>query len=197
MSERRTTPLLIKSCAAVRRRRRAATCLLIVGSVLTLPGCAVYTPYQVFRFTGDYNTERRISVQGEVFEHLPSRPVRVRLNQWAYNVGPQTSTSSMPIPANAPVAPAPAIPPTLPPAPDPTLDLDSGPPDPDLLDESQPPAIPQPPYPRTDMRTEQPGGGRTGPSARADGSIRGASYAAPSPLPKPVPAPDGAWLFGH
>lgn len=162
-------------------------------SALTLPGCALYSPYQVFRFTADYNTERRPSLQAEVFEHLPSHPVRVRLNQWAYNVGPQTSTSSIPIPANSPIAPDPTLPAN---PPEPGIPGNEAL-EPDLLDESQPPAfLPAPPLPRTDLRSEQPGG-RMGPSARANGRVRGAGYKVPVPQTATVPAPTGAWLFAR
>lgn len=162
-------------------------------------GCAIDTPSQVFRFTADYNTERRFSVQGEVFEHLPSHPVRVRLNRWAYNVGPQVSTSSIPIPANSPVTPppTPVIAPPLPPQPG--LSEDSDRPQEDLLEESRPPRLPPDSWstPRTDLRNEERGNGRGGPSARANGNVRGASYeVTQGPVPA-EPPPAGVWLFGR
>ncbi len=187
----------------VGRERLIAKHFLQIVCVLMffLQGCALYSPYQVFRFTGDYNTERRPSLQAEVFEHLPSHPVRVRLNQWAYNVGPQISTSSIPIPANSPVAPAPMAtpgPPQYPGPNGPALNPGGEPPDADLLDEARPPdLLPRPPLPRTDLRSEEPGTGRFGPSARANGKIRGASYEVPVPQTQSVPDPPGAWLFGR
>lgn len=166
------------------------------ASLFLFSGCAIYTPYQVFRFTADYNTERRPSFQTEVFEHLPPRPVRVRLNRWAYNVGPQATTAEIPIPEDAPIAPPPMpmgvpgpalVPSVIPESPE-TMPEDG-----DLLDESQPPAFP--PSPRIDLRSEQPSG-RVGPSARANSPVRGASYSVPQPSAKVPPSPTGAWLFG-
>ncbi len=172
-----------------------ATLFLTIGFVaMLLSGCAIYTPYQVFRFTADYNTERRASFQAEVFEHVPSRTVRVRMNRWAYNVGPQPTTASIPIPSTARVTPVPII--TSPPASTPPA---AAPGDGrDLLEESQPP-VPVPPVPRTDLRSEEPGG-RFGPSARANNGVRGASYEVPRVMPPNVPSvptPTGAWLFSQ
>ncbi len=175
---------------------RATLCALM----LTPAGCAICTPSQVFRFTADYNTERRMSMQGEVFEYLPSHPVRVRLNKWAYNVGPQVSTSSIPIPSNSPIGPAPVpdVAPPLPPQPGLTSDPEFT--DEDLLEDARPPYLPPaPPLPRIDLRSQQRGNepNRSGPSARAESRIRGASYQVASPLPSSPPVPSGAWLFGR
>lgn len=200
MSEDRPSPLIDRKRPPVSFRdggRRASAAVLypwICVCLLISPGCALYSPYQVFRFTADYNTERRLSLQGEVFEHLPPHPVRVRLNTWAYNVGPQQSSLNMSIPANSPISPTeppprPALP-SEPPLPHPSEPFDS-----DLLDESLPPEFsPASPGPRTDLRSEE-RGGRMGPSARANGSIRGASYEVPSPQRTPPPRPTGTWLF--
>lgn len=180
-------------------RRSAYTVVACV--MASLSGCAVFTPYQIFRFTADYNTERRMSFQAEVFDHLPPYPVRVRMNKWAYNVGPQPTSATIPIPAEAPVAPAP-VPVQRPGAvmvPSVTPEPTSG--ESDLLDQSQPPPFPPTPTaPRTDLRSEQPPG-RMGPSARANAPVRGASYTVPA-VPSPTaparntPSPTGAWLFG-
>lgn len=168
-----------------------------VAGVLLFSGCAIYTPYQVFRFTADYNTDRRPSLQAEVYEHVPPRPVRVRLNRWAYNVGPQPTTAEIPIPGDAPVSPPPVL--GIVPGPALVPSVTPGntiPEDGDLLDESQPPPFPPPPpQPRIDLRSEQPGK-QFGPSARANSPIRGVSYSVPQPSVKAAPSPTGAWLFG-
>lgn len=76
--------------------------LLLCG----LPGCAVYDPYRVWRFGADYNTERQLSAQVGEYDHLPPRPVPVRLMKWGYNVGPSPQRgSSYAIPAHSPTAP--------------------------------------------------------------------------------------------
>lgn len=201
MLERETLPPLDPTHCGARVRKCYASHFTKMLCVFTafLQGCAIYTPYQVFRFTGDYNTERRPSLQGEVFEHLPSHPVRVRLNNWAYNVGPQASTSSIPIPANSPIIPSPVVPPnyqqdSVPNGPA----LKPGDNETDLLDEAQPPEFfPTGPLPRTDLRSEERVPGRVGPSARANGNVRGASYEVPISPPRSLPDPTGAWLFGR
>jgi len=185
-------------CSSRLRRLSRLSCFVITLCMfLTSSGCAIYTPFQVFRFTADYNTERRCSLQAEVFEHLPPRPVRVRMNRWAYNVGPQPMTAEIPIPSDAPVAPPPA--PAIGPGPAlvPSVTPEQMPGDDDLLDDARPPAFPpSPPQPRIDLQSDQPAGSRLGPSARANGAVRGASYEVRRATTPTTSAPTGAWLFG-
>lgn len=181
-----------------RLRLTAVSYLAILCCVMgSSSGCAFYTPYQVFRITPDYNTERRLSLQAEVFDHLPPRPLRVRMDKWAYNVGPQPTTATIPIPGDAPVAPPPV--PVIGPGPAlvPSMSPEQVPGNDDLLDDAKPPALPPaPPQPRIDLQSDQPNSGRLGPSARANGAVRGASYEVPRTTTPTKPAPAGAWLFG-
>jgi hypothetical protein len=55
---------------------------------LLLSGCAIHTPYEVVRYWADWNTERHVNCQCEVFDHLPPKTARVKLMRWGYNVGP-------------------------------------------------------------------------------------------------------------
>ncbi len=77
----------------------------IIVLTLILPGCAVYDPYRVWRFSFDYNTERALSAQMGVYDHLPPKPVKFRLIRWAYNVGPSPDRTPQMIPANSPTKP--------------------------------------------------------------------------------------------
>jgi hypothetical protein len=124
-----------------------------------LPGCAIYDPWQVWRYHVDYNTERQCAAQIVFYDHLPPKLVRVRLMQWGYNVGPGAPAAPMMLPADAgpalappPAAPNPASPSTIPPAPPA-----------DLLERSRPPAFtpnsseePEPPTPVGPTATRPP-----------------------------------------
>ncbi|HTN02681.1 MAG TPA: hypothetical protein VL132_12410 [Planctomycetaceae bacterium] len=101
--------------------RRAA--VLVVGICGPLSGCAFYRPYEVVRVWGDWNTERQLNFQVENFNHLPLKPVRVRLAKWAYNPG----AAGTPVPPRSgspatTIVPADALPPPppVPPMEDPT-----------------------------------------------------------------------------
>jgi len=105
----------------------------------SLPGCAIYDPWQVWRYHLDYNTERACAAHITFYDHLPPAPVRTRLMQWGYNVGPAVPSGAFIIPANTPVCPVPTTP-AVPPAP--AAEAPAGSP-PDLLDRSSPPELPQ------------------------------------------------------
>ncbi len=57
--------------------------------LLGFSGCALHTPHEVVRCWADYNTERQINAQVEVFDHLPPKTARVKLMRWGYNLGPE------------------------------------------------------------------------------------------------------------
>lgn len=63
---------------------RAVACGLLM---CWLSGCAVYTNHSIHRHRLDWNTERAVSLQCEVHEHLPPRPVRGMMFRFPYNVG--------------------------------------------------------------------------------------------------------------
>jgi hypothetical protein len=65
--------------------------LLSSSCLVLLAGCALHTPYKVLRYNVDYNTERHLSAQVESYDHLPLKPVRVKLMRFGYNVGPLPS----------------------------------------------------------------------------------------------------------
>lgn len=73
--------------------RRISTCLTLLG----FSGCALHTPHEVVRCWADYNTERHLNAQVEVFDHLPPKTARVKLMRWGYNLGPecQSGTGTM------------------------------------------------------------------------------------------------------
>lgn len=101
------------------------------------PGCAMYSPTQIWRYNFDYNTERALSAQWTGYDHLPPKPVRMRITKWAYNVGPSPIRGDYEIPAESPVAPVVAPPVGV--LPGATQDL---------LDQARPPTLlPTPPLP--------------------------------------------------
>ncbi|HUQ70798.1 MAG TPA: hypothetical protein VM165_14810 [Planctomycetaceae bacterium] len=154
-------------------------CCLAAAACVTASGCALYTPVKVWRWTFDYNTEREFGFQVEAYDHLPPRPIRMRMTKWAYNVGPSPSPGMMFIPEGAPMTPQDSPAPTLPPAPAP-----------DQLDNARPPALP--PEPASTLTPLTP---RSGPSAFRSRNMRSISYqnsVAPDPNPTPATA---AWLF--
>jgi len=53
----------------------------------------IHTTTLVHRYSLDYNTERRMNVQVESLDHLPVKPVRMKLMRWGYNVGPFPSAT--------------------------------------------------------------------------------------------------------
>ncbi len=170
--------------------------LLAVAMTGVASGCTVVTPYQLWQVRADYNTERRWATQIEVREHLPPKPAAVRTMTWGYNVGPSPSpaTASM-IPVDAPVEP-------LVPAP---TGVRPGGPSQDLLDRSEPPALPPtpsrssrsgsrtPPRDPRSMPTDEPTD--QGPTALWPERIRPIGYAAPAG--KAPDDPPAAWLFAR
>lgn len=150
----------------MRRWWRAA--VLGIGLIGSLSGCAFYRPYEVVRVWGDWNTERQLNFQVTHYDHLPLKPVRVRLATWAYNPG----TPGTPVPPRSAspettVVPADALPPPppVPPMEDPTgMGLPQTPPTPlppqpdppppaagasrDLLELARPPRVPSARAPR-------------------------------------------------
>lgn len=142
--------------------------MLTIGLIGPLSGCAFYKPYEVVRIWGDWNTERQCNFQVENFNHLPLKPVRVRLAAWAYNPGaPGTPVPPRPGSPATTVVPADALPPPppVPPAEDPSglgipqprtipaPPLPSAPPPTtgtteDLLDLARPPQVPSSKRPR-------------------------------------------------
>jgi hypothetical protein len=151
---------------------RRGWCLLS-GFVIaaSLSGCAIYDPWQVWRYHAGYNTERALSAQITFYDHLPPPPVRTRLMQWGYNVTPASTPTAFVIPADAPVAP-PVMTPAMPPAP--ATEMQSVTP-PDLLDRSRPPELPP-----------------AAPTARAPAEIQQLHQSVAPPAPPPRTA---AWLF--
>jgi hypothetical protein len=135
---------------------------LVVASGLS--GCAVYDPFQVWRFTADYNTQRCYSAQATYYDHLPPKNVRVRMVQWGYNVGPNGPAIAFPIPSDAQTTPV--LPPPAPPAP--AMIPVAPPADDDLLDRSQPPEFPTAPLPD---RSSAPG-----PTAEGETGIERSAY---------------------
>jgi len=143
-------------------------------------GCAVYDPYRVWRFGFDFNTERQLAGYVATYEHLPPRPVRMRLTKWAYNVGPSQTTAGLYIPADATTQPAVPPPDGVPPG--------SGD---DLLEQAQPPTIlpDLPPVPSPSAAPQFAPDRQPGPTAARPGRVRSASYTT-------TPAdPSAAWLF--
>lgn len=143
----------ITSVLSIRHRR----VLLLWGALLLLPGCAIYDPYQVWRFHADFNTERGLSAQWMAYDHLPPKRVRMRLMKWGYNVGPSPVRMPFAIPDDSPVQPL------MPPSPG-AIPGPGG----DLLEEARPPALPRieeapPPYPLSLPKT--PASGPEGPTA--------------------------------
>lgn len=136
--------------------------VLSIGLLGPLSGCAFYRPYEVVRVWGDWNTERQLNFQVENFNHLPLKPVRVRLATWAYNPGaPGTPVPPRSASPATTVVPADALPPPppVPPMEDPTgmgipqvpptpLPPQPNPPPPaagavrDLLEMARPPRVP-------------------------------------------------------
>jgi len=107
--------------------------VLLWGLWSLLPGCAIYDPYQVWRFHADFNTERSFSAQWLAYDHLPPKRVRMRLMKWGYNVGPSPARMPFAIPHDSPISP-------LTPAPAgvvPGNGIET-----DLLEEARPPALP-------------------------------------------------------
>lgn len=140
--------------------------VLALGWCLTAAGCAIYNPVKVWRWSFDYNTERQLAFQAAGYDHLPPRVVRMRLTQWAYNVGPSPVPGGMVIPEGTPVAPQlDSGEPPLPPAPSP-----------DLLESARPPE-PAAPLP--------------GPSA---GRVRGTAISYQSPAAQSGKS-QAAWMF--
>lgn len=119
--------------------RRVAVGLLLGCCLICESGCAIYDPYRVWRFGADYNTERQLSMQWSVQEHLPPKHVAVRLMKWRYNPGTTPHAASYAIPANSPVNP-------ITPAPTGVLPGNVD----DELEQAAPPSIlpPIPPYPQ-------------------------------------------------
>ena len=105
--------------------------LLLAAVCGSLSGCAVYDPYRVWRYGIDFNTERQLSAQWEVNEHLPPKHVAVQLMKWGYNVGPSPMRAPAEIPPNSPVAPVVPVPEGVLPGNEP-----------DELDQAQPPVLP-------------------------------------------------------
>lgn len=154
----------------------------LIGVAFASGCCVVSQPLYVYRTSADYNTERRYSIQGEVFEHLPLPAWRVQLMQWGYNVNPVASSASVFVPPNSPVA----KPTTLPDVPPVTDDA------PDLLDRARPPAPilkpgtnETPPNPATPSLP-------SGPTASRDLPIHQTGYRAAQ---AGAAAGDAAWLF--
>ncbi len=139
------------SCHAHRHLAWGMGCLL-------LSGCAIYDPHQVWRFQANYNTERALSVQWTGYDHLPPKTIRMRLLKWGYNVGPSPTRMGFMIPDEAVVEPR-VEPPTgvLPGR------------EPDLLEESRPPALPPvvPPGPQRSGLPGAPAPEPYGPTAEA------------------------------
>jgi len=116
--------------------RRYVLAMIGLGLTSSLSGCVVFDPWQVWRCSVNYNTQRACSAQITVYDHLPPKPARTRLMQWGYNVAPVMSPpTTFAIPANVPIDPF-AIPPA--PGMDPTPPLQS----PDMLDRARPPELP-------------------------------------------------------
>jgi hypothetical protein len=89
------------------------TVLLVLSA--SASGCAIYDPWQVWRYHVDYNSERQWSAQISFSDHLPPPPVRVKMIRWGYNVGLPIQHSSTWPPSTLQYAPPPVQP--LPPAP--------------------------------------------------------------------------------
>lgn len=142
--------------------------VLSIGFLGPLSGCAFYRPYEVVRMWGDWNTERQCNFQVTHYNHLPLKPVRVRLATWAYNPGaPGTPVPPRSASPATTVVPADALPPPppVPPMEDPTgMGIPQAPPTPlppqpdppppaagaarDLLDMARPPRVPASRAPR-------------------------------------------------
>jgi hypothetical protein len=73
----------------------ARSLLLSSSCLVLLTGCALHTPYQVLYGTIDYNTERHLSAQVSSYDHLPLKPIRVKLMRFGYNVGPLPSGTGL------------------------------------------------------------------------------------------------------
>lgn len=67
--------------------------ILSSSCIALLSGCVLHTPYKVIRYSIDTNTERHLSAQVEAYDHLPLKPVRMKLMRWGYNVGPLPSAT--------------------------------------------------------------------------------------------------------
>ncbi len=170
----------------------------VAAGALCLCGCSLMTPYQLWQFRADYNSERRWAAQIEVQEHLPPYPVTVRRMLWGYNVGPSPAQSgAWMIPADAPVDPLVPIPSGVRP----------GGPSKDLLEQAQPPDLP--PSPRgtrsgnRNSNREQPekpdlDPNADGPMAVWPDRIRPIGYqSTEGPVTQPSTLPKSAWLFSR
>lgn len=69
---------------------------LASAMLLGISGCAIYSPFDMKRYGFDWNSERHLNAQVEMFDHLPPKPLRVKLMRWGYNIGP---SGDCPVPA--------------------------------------------------------------------------------------------------
>jgi hypothetical protein len=146
-----------------------------------LSGCAVFDPYQVWRYHADYNSERAFSAQMVFYDHLPPKPVRTRLVQWGYNVPPIGPPAYVTLPTEGSTAPGPHLP-AAPVPPLPAM-IPLAPPT-DLLEQSRPPEFTTPAE-----RVPVP----TGPTAESS-SIQRSSYVPPA-THRSASVSSRAWLF--
>ena len=184
-------------------------------------GCAFEHPFEVKRCWIDWNTEREVSFQVEKYSHLPLKPVRVRMTDWAYNPGrPGTPVPPRGGAPETTVVPADALPPVAPPEPtyipETNRTPQSGPPTESDLLPLPPPVNPPPPTTgaqRDLLDRAQPPAPKaapagTGPTAQRPLGVLPASYQYPSEPPLVVPpsrvtpaqtrqaqARSAAWLF--
>jgi hypothetical protein len=169
---------------AVPARHQLLFCAALV--CLATTGCAVYTPTQVHRWGFDYNTERQLAGYVATYDHLPPRPVRMRLTKWAYNVGPSQSTAGMVIPPDARMLPAAPLPDGVPP----------GPGD-DLLEESRPPTLlpDAPPLPSPSAAPRSSAPTQPGPTALQPRRVQTIGHTSPVTAPPRQSPANASWLF--